>query len=91
MTKATIDELGTLHATLARVAKDQLLAEEPSAAWGSVALAMLKHNSITADPEQNEGLKALSATLGARRAKRRITAGDLADVAAEVAEQMHLQ
>ena len=91
MAKATVDELGELHNALARVARDQLLVDEPSAAWGSVALAMLRHNSITADPEQNAGLKALSETLGARRAKRRITPADMADVAAEVAGQMNLQ
>lgn len=91
MSKATVDDLGELHSELARVAKSQLQVDEPSAAWGSVALAFLKHNNITADPETNAGLKELSETLKSRRKTRRITTEDIAAVAAEVAADMRLQ
>lgn len=88
MTKATIQDLGELHGQLARTATEQLQAEVPSAAWASVALALLKHERITADPESNADLLALSAQLKQRRASKRITPADLHAVADEIQRDM---
>jgi len=88
VTKATIQDLGELHNQLARTATEQLKAEAPSAAWASVALALLKHERITADPESNADLLALNAQLKQRRASKRITPADLHAVADEIQRDM---
>ena len=88
MTKAKIEDLGELHGQLARTATAQLRVDEPSAAWASVALALLKHEKITADPESNADLMALSAQLKQRRATKRITPADLHAVADEIQRDM---
>jgi hypothetical protein len=79
VTKATIQDLGELHNQLARTATEQLKA---------VALALLKHERITADPESNADLLALNAQLKQRRANKRITPADLHAVADEIQRDM---
>ncbi len=85
MSKASEAELSELHGTIAReltkVIKDGV--ELPTkdgegttrmtapAAYFGVAVALLKNNNITADPEKNEELKELNEKLQARRQSKR--------------------
>lgn len=83
MSKATEQELGELHGTLARglngllkdgvdVASGEATVKvtAPAAFWG-VAVALLKNNNITADPTKNEELSELNKLLQARRQNAR--------------------
>lgn len=72
MSKATVDDLGELHAVLAQVIKDKLRSDESSAAWAAAAITFLKNNKIEADPSANEGLLSLEKTLAARRQRKAV-------------------
>lgn len=83
MSKASEAELSQLHGELARgltaIIKDGV--EVPTkegtvkmtapAAYFGVAVALLKNNNITADPEKNEELRELNEKLQARRQSKR--------------------
>lgn len=83
MSKASEAELSKLHGELARgltdIIKDgiEVPTKEGSvkvtapAAYFGVAVALLKNNNITADPEKNEELKELNDKLKARRQSKR--------------------
>lgn len=84
MTKATEAELSALHGALARglteIIKDgvdvplkggDVVKVAAPAAYFGVAVALLKNNNITADPEKNEELRDLNDKLQARRQSKR--------------------
>lgn len=83
MSKASEAELSKLHGELARgltdIIKDgiEVPTKEGSvkvtapAAYFGVAVALLKNNNITADPEKNEELRDLNEKLQARRQSKR--------------------
>lgn len=85
MTKATIDDLGSLHGAVAKSLKRKLEAPlrdndglpidgtegvAASAAELAVAVGFLKNNGITADGNTNEELAALQEQLKMRRSRR---------------------
>jgi hypothetical protein len=83
VTKASEAELSRLHGALARGLTDIITdgVEVPTkegsvkvtapAAYFGVAVALLKNNNITADPEKNEELRDLNEKLQARRQNKR--------------------
>lgn len=72
MSKATEDDLGDLHATVARGLKAALEAEPTAAIFGA-AIAFLKNNNITADPSRNSDLAELQDKLAARRKEKKLS------------------
>lgn len=83
MSKASEQELAELHGALARglkdiitdgadvVTKEGVAKVTAPAAYFGVAVALLKNNNITADPEKNEELRDLNDKLQARRQSKR--------------------
>ena len=83
MSKASEAELSKLHGELARglttiisegvevPTKEGSVKVTAPAAYFGVAVALLKNNNITADPEKNEELKELNEKLQARRQSKR--------------------
>jgi len=81
--KASESELSSLHGALARgltkiiqdgvemPTKEGTITIPAPAAYFGVAVALLKNNNITADPEKNEELKELNEKLQARRQSKR--------------------
>lgn len=67
MSKASTDELGLLHAEVARELRRRIADGEASAADISAAIKLLKDNSITAVIEDNSALASLQEKLKKRR------------------------
>lgn len=67
MSKASTDELGLLHAAVAKILRDRIDKDEASAADISAAIKFLKDNSITAVIEDNSALASLQEKLKKRR------------------------
>jgi len=59
MSKATEQELADLHADLAKAYRRALQGEEVSPALLTSVANFLKHNNISADPEEDDTLKDL--------------------------------
>lgn len=72
MSKATEDELGHLHATVARGLRAALEGEPTAAVFGA-AIAFLKNNNITADPTRNSDLLDLQDKLVQRRKEKKLS------------------
>lgn len=83
MAKATVADLGELHGILCEALKDQLQKEELTPAWATVAATFLKQNSISADPDKNEGLQELAKTLRDRKKGKLRTLQDLSAAASD--------
>lgn len=96
MTKATESALGALHAAVAEalteviengvtlVDKEGNEVKSPaSPAYLGAAIAFLKNNNITADPDTNAGLSTLREKLAQRRS--RLSSKELQDAADEFA------
>lgn len=73
MSKATEDELGKLHAIVARGLAAQLTGPEPTAAAFGAAISFLKNNNITADPTRNSDLLDLQDKLVQRRKEKKLS------------------
>lgn len=90
--------LGKLHEQVATALSEQVAGYDeimedgtvkrvrPSPALLGAAIAYLKNNNITADPEQNEALRELSSKLADRR-KRKIPQASLDAAAQEFSER----
>lgn len=95
MSKATESELSALHGVVARGLRDVIEAKGEDgavapASYFMAALAMLKQNNITADPDQNSDLKALADRLSEKRQKAKsnlIARSAILDEAADQFEQ----
>lgn len=87
--KATETELGDLHGKITRTLDKALDGTEVSAAVLANAIAWMKHNDITADPEANDALTKLKAKLKAR-GRKDLNATDIAAAQLELERQMGL-
>ena len=95
---ANAGKLGELHEKVAEALTEQVVGYvetdekgiertvRPSPALLGAAIAFLKNNNITADPEQNEALRELSSKLADRR-KRKIPQASLDAAAQEFSER----
>lgn len=89
MSKASTDELGLLHAAVAKILRDRIDKDEASAADISAAIKFLKDNSITAVIEDNSALASLQEKLKKRRERNAtvtptaapVTSDEVADAA----------
>lgn len=96
MSKASEEELSTLHGQIARTltqvikVSDNPEAAQPSAAHIMAAITFCKNNNITADPASNTALKELTDQLANRRASRKLTREDISKVADQLDRDLGL-
>lgn len=84
MAKATVADLGELHGILCEALKNRLQQEaDLTPAWATVAATFLKQNSVSADPDKNEGLQELAKTLRDRKKGKLRTLQDLSAAASD--------
>lgn len=89
--KATESELGDLHKKITDKLSARLDAEDGFAAADMAnAIAWMKHNSITADPEQNEALRDLRSKLANRQRNKPLTADEIAQAQRELEAHLGL-
>jgi hypothetical protein len=99
MSKASEAALGDLHAAVAVALTDAITPRNdsegnpvvPAAAILAAAITFLKNNSITADPETNEGLQEVSRQLAARRKDAKGALSDNLKAADRLAETLSKQ
>lgn len=103
MTKATENDLGALHALVAKALKAKVISPlfvEGEAVAGTeglgasasdlaAAITFLKNNNITADPDQNSDLAELKTALEARRKNSKLSLLANQDAAADFAKFIH--
>lgn len=84
MAKATVADVGELHGLLCEALKNRLRQEEEfTPAWATVIATFLKQNSVSADPDKNEGLQELAKTLRDRKKGKLRTLQDLSEAASD--------
>lgn len=88
--KATETELGDMHGKITSALTRRIEATDFAAADMANAIAWMKHNSITADPEQNDALAQLREKLKQRQRGKPISAEDIARAQLEVENQLGL-
>lgn len=90
MSKASEKDLGELHGLITRKLSAALEGDEVAGTTIANAIAWMKHNQITADPESNEGLNELQRQLRERNKRTPIAPQDLAQAQRELEAQLGL-
>jgi hypothetical protein len=101
MTKASESQLNALHGALAEALTpiirdgvvvggegDNVVKITAPASYFAAAIALLKNNNITADPEQNEALRTLRDRLAKERQDRKGRLGSNQEAAALLEKQL---
>lgn len=81
---ASENELGSLHALVAKLLAEKLSGDSASASDFSNAIKFLKDNNITSQPSDDNELGNLERTLAARRGVPKASEEDLADALAKL-------
>lgn len=90
MAKAPEKDLADLHGLITRKLSDALNGDEVAGTTMANAIAWMKHNQITADPEQNADLNELQRQLRERNKRKPIDTVDLEAARRELEQQLGL-